>query len=561
MPISTSFRWRRSVAHRTFACILSSLLLHHNNPLSLLRSKSSLLPRPFPSSLLRRILSLTRSNPNISLRFFLFASSHLSLFPNLLDLATIFSILAAAGHLFPASHLFCPALRSYPAPTVLDALVRSSSCCKIFQSKVLSFVLELYSNLPSWNAMETFNRMRKFGLVPSSQSFNALLNMLCSNGECRTAWLVCAAALRIGVEMDHGSWPVMVRLLCLEDKVQRGEMLLNLGFPCRLSSYDLVVDCYASRRDFKAAIQVLNGMEERGLKLRLSTLCSVLEESCRFGNVRIAGFFMKEMIVRDLLPMVPSVDFDWIIISFCELGKTYAAMLIFQKALSRNFDLESTSYACLLGALAQKRREKEALKVFDIMSQNGIVVDPGTLDVFVSSICSAEPMEEVDAVIMNLMKNDFLPKASDLSIYVAENCRRGRWKESTELLHLALDKCVLMTGSCCCLLMNHFCRNGFLDLGIGLHEKLKGLGGFLDVDSYNVLLEALVVDGRTMEAVGVFDCMRTKNVLSSFSFVIMISALCHEKELRKAMNLHDEMLKLGLKPDIATYKRLITGFQ
>lgn len=410
--------------------------------------------------------------------------------------------------------------------------------------------------------METFKRMREFRLAPSSQSLNALLNMLCSNGEVRTARLACAAALRIGAEMDRGSWSIMVRLLCQEDKVERAEMLLNSGLSCRLSSYDLVVDCYARRRDFAAAIQAWSGMEERGLRLRLSTLSSVLEESCRFGEVKIVGILMKEMIVRDLLPVAPTVDFDWIIRTFCELGKSSAAVLIFDKARSWNFDLKSTSYACLLRALCQNGREDEAMKVFDIMSQKGISMDPETLDVFVSGICNGNPVEEADEVIKNLMKSGLSPpKASDLSIYIAENCRRGRWKEATELLDLALDKRILVDGSCCCLLMKHFCKNGSLDLAIGLHEKMKGLGGFLDVDSYNVLLKALVVDGRrAMEATGVFDCMRKKNVVSAFSYVVMISALCHGKELRKAMELHDEMLKLGLKPDIATYKRLITGF-
>ncbi|XP_020577619.1 pentatricopeptide repeat-containing protein At4g21170 [Phalaenopsis equestris] len=561
MPISKSFKWRRSVTHRTLAFNISSLLLHHNKPLSHLRSKLSLLPLPFPSPLIRRIITSTRFNPDISLRFFLFASSHLSFSPTLPDHATIFSILASAGHLLPAAHLFYHALRCHPTPIVLDSLIRSSSSCKISLSKVLCFVLELYSKLPSWNAMETFIRMRDFGLVPGSRSLNSLLNMLCSNGENRTAWQVCAAALRIGAEMDRGSWPIMVRLLCQEGSIHRAEMLLNLGFSRRISSYDLVVDCYASRRDFRAAIQVLNGMEEKGLRLRLSTLSSVLEKSCKFCNFKISGIFMKEMVVRDLLPMAPTIDFDRMIWSFCELGKTSAAVLIFEKARSCNFDLTSTSYTCLLSALSQNGREKDAMKVFDIMSQRGIVVDPLSLDAFVSGICSGEPMEEIDAVIKSLMKNGSLPKASDLSTYVAKNCSRGRWKVATELLHLALDKCILVDGSCCCLLMKHFCKNGFLDLAIGLHEKIKGLGGFLDVDSYNVLLEALVVHGRAMEAIGVFDCMRKNNLLSSFSFVMMISALCHEKELRKAMNLHDEMLKLGLKPDIPTYKQLITGFQ
>lgn len=53
--------------------------------------------------------------------------------------------------------------------------------------------------------------------------------------------------------------------------------------------------------------------------------------------------------------------------------------------------------------------------------------------------------------------------------------------------------------------------------------------------------------------------MRTHNLLNGESFSAMISGLCHENDLKKAMKLHDEMLNLGLKPNLKNYKRLISS--
>ncbi|KAK8966027.1 hypothetical protein KSP40_PGU008846 [Platanthera guangdongensis] len=326
-------------------------------------------------------------------------------------------ILVASGHLSTAAGLFSPVLLSHPPPTVLKSLLRSSSYCNISQSIVLSFVLELYCEF---------------------------------------------------TEMDDGIWEVLLRLLLQDGKLQRAEILLNSGFGERPSSYDLVVDSYACRREFAAAMRVLNGMEQRGFSPKLGTLSSVLEGSCMFGVLKLAGLIMKEIAVKGLLPMAPTFDFDWIIARFCEMGKCFSSMMIFEKARRANYDLGDASYASMLGALAQKGQTNKAMKVFDIMSQRGISLDHGGLGLFVSGICNGEPQDEVDSVIMDVMRDGFLTKSSDLSRYLTENCSKGRWKEATELLDLALDKGILLDSSCCYSLLNHFCKNGLLDLAIGM---------------------------------------------------------------------------------------------
>ena len=83
----------------------------------------------------------------------------------------------------------------------------------------------------------------------------------------------------------------------------------------------------------------------------------------------------------------------------------------------------------------------------------------------------------------------------------------------------------------------------------------------LDVTTYNVILNGLIVVRRMEEAVRVFEYMRRHQKLSSATFTVMIQGLCRVNELRKAMKLHDEMLKVGLKPDEKTYKRLISVFK
>ncbi|KAE8707490.1 Tumor suppressor candidate, putative isoform 1 [Hibiscus syriacus] len=101
----------------------------------------------------------------------------------------------------------------------------------------------------------------------------------------------------------------------------------------------------------------------------------------------------------------------------------------------------------------------------------------------------------------------------------------------------------------------------------------------LQDDTHGSLLKAISQVGRIDEATNMYRMMLKRgikvkescysaflnilwlNLVDSASFTIMICELCRLKELRKAMKFHDEMLKMGLKPDKRTYKRMISGFK
>lgn len=332
--------------------------------------------------------------------------------------------------------------------------------------------------------------------------------------------------------------------------------MLKLG-SCGLNSYTLVVDCYSKNGKFSDAIRVLEGMRSQP---GFGTYASVLDAGCRFGNFRVVGSVLKELIVCGLLPTAPFLDYNLVIGQFCDLGNAYATEMFFRRARSADFRLSKGTYRHVLGVFSENGRAKEAMEVYKIMLVEGVEMDPKCHAAFLSGVCKGEPSEEADGVLKDLIRKGSVPNISDLSEYVDGQCSRGKWREASDLLNVALEKGVMLGDFCCGSLVQRYCDDGLVDSAVSLHDKVKKSGGYLDEKSYNALLEALFAEKRIGEAVGVFDYMREKNVLGSACFVIMVTALCREKEMRMAMNLHDEMLKLGLKPDDATYKCLISGF-
>ena len=63
---------------------------------------------------------------------------------------------------------------------------------------------------------------------------------------------------------------------------------------------------------------------------------------------------------------------------------------------------------------------------------------------------------------------------------------------------------------------------------------MEKVNGTLDVATYNVFLNGLIQERRVEEAVKVFDYMRTRELLSSASFSIVIGGLLPGKGIEES---------------------------
>ncbi|GMJ15305.1 hypothetical protein like AT4G21170 [Hibiscus trionum] len=316
--------------------------------------------------------------------------------------------------------------------------------------------------------------------------------------------------------------------------------------------------------DFEAAFHRLNEMKRRKLDTSFCTYSSVLDGACKYDNRDVIERMMRMMIEKQLLPRRLVSGNDSIIQKLCDSKRTHAAEMMFNKACGKNIRLQDDTYGALLKAMSQVGRIDEATNMYRMMLERGIKVKESCYSAFLNILCEAEEDRSDDdgyGLLVNIMKQGHNPCPSQLSKYITSQCRRNNWRKAEQLLDLMLEKGLLPDSVPCCLLMEYYCFNREMDKVVALHDKMEKVKGSLDVTSYNMVLEGLWRERKAEEAVRVFDYMIGLNSVDTASFTIMICELCSLKELRKAMKIHDEMLKMGLKPDKRTYKRLISGFK
>ncbi|MQM18936.1 hypothetical protein Taro_051933 [Colocasia esculenta] len=562
-PFSTlpaSFQWRDRIHRRRLVAHVASILLQRKQWAPLLLDRRPALLAGFSANpgLLLQVLARTASHPLIALDFFRWSETALGIHPDLRSRCKMVQILVDSGNPAPAKSVLEPALRSLPAPAVLDEVARICRCGESRSAVLGLLLLEYALSGRVLDGLEAFRRIRASGFPPTSRECNALLDGLISSGEIRMARCFHAAAVRAGVVADPRTVLLVARLLCKEGKLERA-----LGLAESSVSYakvcHLVVDFYSGSGDFAAAVNLLKNTCEKSLRPGFGVYSSILDGGCKFKNAAIVSSTLRDMFVRRLLSNSPFFDYDSVIQRLCELEKTYAAELFLERAWHLKANLDTGTYVCLLRALSKAGRVKEAMRMYGIMLEKGVTVNPRCLDVFLRAVCTGEPSDVGTRVLKDVIGKGFILSALDISEYIAKQCCKGWWQDADDILNLVLQKGILPDANCCASLVHHYCASNLIDLAITLLKNLQKLGGGFDVTSYNQLLDSLARERRLNEAIQVFDYMREQNVRDRTSFIIIITALCQGKELRKAMNLHDEMLKVGLKPEEDAYKVLISG--
>ncbi|KAL6207090.1 hypothetical protein ACLB2K_024335 [Fragaria x ananassa] len=553
---STSHTWRTHIKQAHLASQISSILLQRRNWVPLLQNLN--LPKLHPPLFLQ-ILHKTKQNPQLSLDFFNWAKSHLRFEPDLKSHCQIIQLSLGSGLIRPAKPIMDTLIQTHHVSKLIQSMVQVTGTDSL--SNVLSFVLGCYARKGLVKeGIEVYREMSVIGCVPSVLACNALLDAMRQGNETRLAWCFYGVMIRNGVLPDMFTCSLVAQFLCKDGKFERIIRLLDLGV-CNSMFYSLLVDGYSQSGNFDAAFCYLEKMSDGKLEPGFSTYSSVLDGACKHGEVEVVERVMRIMVEKKLLSESPVSEYDSFIKKLCDLEKTYAAEMLFKKACDEKIELQNATYGCILQALTKGMRIVEAIRVYRVICERGIVVDDSSYYAFANVLCKEERSEEGFELLMDVIRRGFSPCASELSGFISFLCGKRRWREAENLLNSVLDKELLPDLTSCSSLVRHYCSTRRINSAMALHSKIEKLNGSLDVTTYNVLLAGLFAARRVEEAVKVFDYMKTHNLVSSESFTIMIRGLCQVKELRMAMKIHDEMLKMGLKPPAATYKRLIYGFK
>ncbi|CAA0826535.1 Tetratricopeptide repeat (TPR)-like superfamily protein [Striga hermonthica] len=556
--------WRVQIKKTQLVSQASAVLLQRHSRLWGPLLKPLKLSINFTPSLFHEILNNIQTHPKICFSFFEWAQKSLGFRPDPGARCRMVRILFGSG----LSELGTPILNSVvqdcPSAKFLPLLIQSHKSCSNLQvvSPVLNSVIDFYCSKQMYlQSLEVYNMGKRFGFGLSLGTCNGLLSLLSEKKELKLAWCFYASVIRNGVLGDGFTWSIIARILYKDGQFERISRFLDAGMDAP-EVFELLIDGYCKRGDFEAAFGYLNRLWCKGVEPSFSTYSSILDGACKWKNSKVIEIVMSLMVKHRHIPVFPASDYDMIIRKLCDLGRTFAADIFFERARDEKLELQDATYESMLRALLSvEGRIHDAIELYNIVRETNIQLSESCYNELVIAFCKENPSEKIGSLLVDIVRRSFASPANELSTYVGKLCAKSRWIEAEQLFYLVLGQGCLLDSISCSSLVKHYCFSRQIDRAILVHDKLKEFKGNLDTVTYNILLAALFKEKRIEKTIEVFDYMRECKKLDSDSFSIMIGGLCREKELRKAMKLHDEMLESGLKPDQRTYRRLISGFR
>lgn len=205
---------------------------------------------------------------------------------------------------------------------------------------------------------------------------------------------------------------------------------------------------------------------------------------------------------------------------------TLLALAVYNMMLKSNARLNSSTFTILIRGLFKNGKTQDAQRLFDEMSERGILPSKLTYTVFLSGLCQAKRID--DAIgLFNSMKS--------------RGCQ--------------LDNAVFNV------LLDGFCKMGRMDEAFKLLESFKEDGYIIGKQGYSSLIDGLIRDHRIDEAHALFQQLVKMDITPDLVlYTIMMRGLSEAGRVKNALNLLRDMTQRGVIPDTFCYNTLIKGF-
>lgn len=492
------------------------------------------------------------------------------------------------GHLDKATGLFAQAQRQGLANAVvqnclLDACVECEdmpAALKHFAEMkasgsvdVVSYntVMKGLSRVDFRSALGLLSEMSQRGLTANRVTYHGLLNSLVQHGGQRQMWDL--------LDRMHAAGHAPNAVTC-------SIMLKGVGAPPQLNDLKRIL----------AIIDKLEDVKEEGL------FASVVEACHRVGSQALLIVQTRAFAQRGGLTKLSAPTCGVMIKAFGQAGDVERIWGLWQDMIARQVIPTPITLGCMVEALVMNGCAEDAWEIARTTGKD-LRLQPSDHTIIYSTLIKgfswSKQYDKVAALYLEMKEKGIPRNAITYNTILNSMARCGQMSEMMGLLEdmRSTDPPVepdIVTYST---IIKGYCQSGDLDKGLALLKQMRAQAKIVpDEVLYNSLLDGCARQHRLEEALGLLDEMRASSVVPSnytlsiackllgrarrlpqaFSMVetlsqeygfqpniavytCLIQACFHNRQLGKALALHDQILREGVTPDEKTYTALAQG--
>lgn len=371
-----------------------------------------------------------------------------------------------------------------------------------------------------------YQKMKKFGVVPSVFLFNRIMDALVKTSYLDLALSVYEEFRGHGLVEDNVTYMILIKGLCKAGKFD--EMFKLLGKMrekiCKpdVFAYTAMIKVLVAEGSLDACLRVWEEMKNDLVEPDVMIYKTFITGLCEGGRVETGYELFKEMKEKGVL--IDRAIYGVLVEGFVEMRKVGKACDLLKDLMDSGYRADLGIYNSIIEGLCGVKRVDKAYKLFEVTVQDGLEPDFATVNPML--VCYAE-MGKMD---------DFcklLAQMKKLKFHVIDDLQK--FFES-------------MVG-----------KEERIMLALEVFESLKG-NGYISVPIYNILMGALVKIGEVRKALSLYSEMKDLNLeIDSSTFSIAVQCFVEDGDIQEACACHNKTIEMSQIPSIAAYCSLAKG--
>jgi pentatricopeptide repeat protein len=437
------------------------------------------------------------------------------------------------------------------------------------------------------SANDVVAEMQNYGLQPNDVSYNCLINLAASAGDCRTAWTAIQTMEAKGICIDHYTVSTLLKALKQnpkgKDDLSRVLDLLDrhkIDVCCEEVLLNTALDACMKHGEHRRLEGLLTKMKAKsGMQLAPHTYASLIKANGTIKNIQRCHELWQEMTEergmqptdvalgcmmdalvcnkavsesvalfrkwQDRIPM-NTVLYSTLIKGFNNIGDGKGAIEMWNELRKKKLPMNTTVYNAIIDVHARVGATREVSSLLTQMELDGLHPDNITQSIIAKGYCVSGDLDNAMMVFRNLLNR---PSSNNVIIYntILDGCvRHNRMELADEMLAKMEEYCITPSNFTLGIIVKMWGRRRRLEEAFAALENIPKKYGFKPNGPVKTcLFFACIRNDATDCACEVLEELRTINHADAKMFSALIGNCARVGKSERAVLLVEEAYGLG----------------
>ncbi|XP_047158423.1 pentatricopeptide repeat-containing protein At2g17525, mitochondrial [Vigna umbellata] len=423
--------------------------------------------------------------------------------------------------------------------------------------KIFNSILDVLVKEDIDMAREFYRKsMMASGVEGDDYTFGILMKGLCLTNRIGEGFKLLQLIKSRGVTPNTVVYNTLLHALCRNGKVGRARSLMSEMEEPNDVTFNILISGYCKEGNSVQSLVLLENSFSLGFVPDVVTVTKVLEILCNAGRATEAADVLER--VEGMGGSLDVVAYNTLIKGFCGVGKVKVGLHFLKQMESKGCLPNVDTYNALISSFCESGMLDLALDLFNDMKIDGIKWNFVTFDSVIRGLCSEGRIEEGFS-ILELMEESKEGSKGHISPYnsiIYGLFKQNRFDEAAgfltkmgNLFPRAVDRSMKI--------LEH-CKKGSIEDAKRVYDQMTDEGGIPSILVYNCLVHGFSKQGSVREAVELMNEMIANNCFPMPStFNAVITEFCRQGKVENALKLVEDITARGCAPNTEIYSPLI----